>query len=88
MEGFQWTAGLPGRYASSARAKRSFCGNCGSYLVFQSEDWPGEVSVNTASFDNPESFPPRKHIFVRSQIPWFHIDDDLPRLADYGPESK
>jgi|SRR6185437_10028556 len=81
---FSWIAGKPGSHASSARARRSFCANCGSYLVFMSEDTPAEVSVNTASFDTPEAFPPRKHIFVTSQIPWLHIEDDLPRHPDYG----
>lgn len=84
--GFSWIAGEPRSYASSARARRSFCGDCGSYLVFMSEDTPAEVSVNTTSLDTPESFPPRKHIFVSSQVSWLHITDDLPRHPDYGPQ--
>ena len=39
---------------------RSFCPTCGSYLMFSSVDSPREVSLNTASFDTPEAFPPRK----------------------------
>jgi len=76
---FFWIAGEPGTYASSARGKRSFCTACGSYLVFASAESPAEVSVNTASFDTPEAFPPRKHIYVESRISWFHTADDLPR---------
>lgn len=81
---FSWTAGQPGAYRSSARATRSFCPRCGSYLLFVSDDFPGEVSVNTASFDAPEAFPPRKHIFVESRIPWFQTADDLPRHVGYA----
>jgi hypothetical protein len=40
---------------------------------------PAEVSINTASFDTPEIFPPRKHIYTESRISWFHTADDLPR---------
>jgi len=75
---FSWIAGEPGSYASSAFAKRQFCSNCGSYLVFTSTKSPAEVSVNTASFDDPGAFPPRKHIFVESRITWFNTADDLP----------
>jgi hypothetical protein len=81
---FSWIAGEPGSYASSAFAKRQFCSNCGSYLVFSSAKFPAEVSVNTASFDDPEAFPPQKHIFAESRIRWFRTDDDLPRHSGYG----
>jgi hypothetical protein len=81
---FSWIAGQPGTYASSARARRGFCANCGSYLVFNSMDSPAEVSVNTACFDAPEDFPPRKHIFVESRIPWFQTGDGLPQHRGHG----
>ena len=82
--GFAWIAGNAAAYPSSAHATRRFCASCGSYLVFSSTKSPQEVSVNTASFDNPEAFPPRKHIFVESRIPWFHTADELPENVGYG----
>ena len=82
--GFAWIAGNAAEYPSSAHATRRFCAACGSYLVFSSAKSPEEVSVNTASFDNPEVFPPRKHIFVESRIPWFHTADELPQNVGYG----
>lgn len=84
-DGFRWIAGTPAVYASSARARRFFCSNCGSYMVFATEDSPAEVSVNTASFDDPSVFPPKMHIFVESRISWFNTADDLPRYEGYGP---
>ena len=81
---FEWTAGKAAEYLSSAHATRHFCAACGSYLVFSSTNSPEEISVNTASFDTPEAFPPRKHIFVESRIPWFHTDDKLPENVGYG----
>lgn len=75
---FSWISGPATGYASSPRATREFCSACGSYLVFRNADLPAEVSVNTASLDDPKVFPPRMHIFVASRIPWFHTEDDLP----------
>jgi hypothetical protein len=96
LASFSWITGEPGRYASSAHAERDFCAKCGSYLVFTSTKSPTEVSVNTASFDDPGVFPPRKHIFAESRIPWFHTADELPihrgyeesPAADYGDSGK
>jgi hypothetical protein len=51
-------------------------------LVFR-QDNSNEVSVNTASLDDPAGFPPRKHIFVGSRIPWFRTNDTLPEHAGY-----
>jgi len=82
--GFSWISGEPSSYASSAHSKREFCATCGSYLVFRSTKFPDEVSVNTASFDNTNAFPPRRHLFVESQISWFRTADDLPREHGYG----
>jgi hypothetical protein len=81
---FSWTAGSPASYLSSPQIRRQFCAHCGSYLVFRQED-STEVSVNTASLDDPRSFQPRMHIFVESRIPWFRTDDDLPQHVGYGP---
>jgi hypothetical protein len=84
LQSFSWTAGSPATFVSSPRAQRQFCSNCGSYLVFRQRD-SGEISVNTASLDDPASFPPRLHIFTESRIPWFRTDDSLPRHIGYGP---
>src|ERR1017187_5558898 len=72
---FSWTAGMPDTFASSAHAKRHFCSHCGSYLVFVNADLPAEISVNTASFDDPGAYPPLKHIFTESRIGWFRTND-------------
>lgn len=85
VESFRWISGRPATYASSARAERAFCANCGSYMVFTTQECPGEVSINTASLDDPSAFPPRMHIFAESRIPWFRTEDALPHYRGYGP---
>ena len=81
---FSWMAGSPAIYVSSPNVQRQFCAECGSYMVFRIQD-SKEVSVNTASLDDPASFPPRMHIFTESRIPWFRTQDDLPHHVGYGP---
>ena len=79
-------AGSPATYISSHDARRQFCADCGSYMVFL-RNGSAEVSVNTASLDDPAAFPPRMHIFYESRIPWFRTDDALPQHVGYGPFS-
>src|SRR3974377_2309698 len=56
-QSFAWTAGSAATYSSSPKVRRQFCADCGSYLVCRREDNPAEVSVNTASLDDPAAFP-------------------------------
>jgi len=75
---FRFVKGQPRYYQSSASVERGFCENCGSrltYRIFGS----GSISVEVGSLDHPELTPPEYHIGVESQIPWFEIDDELPR---------
>ncbi len=85
---FAWIAGDPHTYASFARARRQFCAQCGSYMVFQGDDFPDEVSVNTASLDDPGAFAPQMHRFIESRIPWFHTRDALPAHQGCGPSKR
>jgi hypothetical protein len=84
LDSFSWIAGAPATYPSSPMIQRQFCADCGSYMVFRRAG-SAEVSINTASLDDPAAFPPRAHIFEESRIPWFRTDDDLPRHTGYGP---
>jgi hypothetical protein len=38
------------------------------------------VQIATGSLDEPERVRPQDHVWTGSQIPWFRIDDDLPRF--------
>jgi hypothetical protein len=84
-DSFAWIAEPPATYQSSPQARRQFCQHCGSYMIFLSDRFPDEVSINTASFDAPEAFPPAMHIFVSTRISWLHLDDRLPEYESYRP---
>jgi hypothetical protein len=83
---FKVTKGELKYYRSSAGAKRGFCGDCGSRVVFASEVDP-RVWVTLGSFDHPEDWPMTKgaswgrsqHIYVGSKVAWYAIDDGLPQ---------
>ncbi len=58
------------RYRSSNEAIRSFCGSCGSTLLFESQKWPGEVHVALANFTTPIDREPENHAFADSRVSW------------------
>jgi Uncharacterized conserved protein len=78
-EHFAFTAGEPARFASSARAVRTFCSRCGTPLTFQLHDTPEEIDVTICSLDDPERVVPQDHTWTRSQLPWIKLADELPR---------
>ena len=81
---FSWISGKPRAYVSSVHAVREFCRTCGSCLVLRSTLYSDVLSINTATFDDPNVFPPRKHIFVENRLVWFQTADDLPCHQEYG----
>lgn len=78
-EQVRWTSGDRKLYESSPDRRRGFCRNCGTTLTWEAE-WNGPwVGIHIGTFDRPEDLPPTEHIFCGEAIPWFHIEDDLPR---------
>jgi len=75
---FAYTAGEAAVYASSDHGRRELCAPCGSPLAFRSSKRPGEVDVTVGTLDRPQSFPPNRHIFTASRLPWLRLADDLP----------
>lgn len=80
-ETFTWEGGEPRKYRSSKYAERGFCPGCGSILFIDEEVLPGVVQVTLGSLDHPERVEADDHVWTRSRIPWFDIDDDLPRFS-------
>jgi len=84
---FSFSQGKSRGYQSSPRGLREFCASCGTQISFRDSTTPLRVDVNIASLDDPASIEPEYHIWVESRIPWLHIEDDLPRYTDEGPDS-
>jgi hypothetical protein len=84
---FSFAKGEPQSYRSSPEGLRQFCASCGTQIAFRGAATPTRIYVNIASLDDPASIEPEYHIWVGSCVPWLHIDDDLPRYTDEGPDT-
>jgi hypothetical protein len=85
----EWLTGEPRRYASSSKAERTFCGDCGTALTFRLNAEPDYVDVTLGSLDAPEAIRPDHHIFSTTRLPWIQLADGLPTFPgerDQGPE--
>jgi hypothetical protein len=38
------------------------------------------VQVTLGSLDNPERVSPQDHVWTDSKIPWFEVEDELPKF--------
>jgi hypothetical protein len=84
---FSFSKAEPASYPSSATGRRDFCAHCGTSLAFRDSATPERVDVYVGSLDDPASIEPEYHIWIGSRMPWLHIQDDLPRYTDNGPDS-
>ena len=85
--GFSYTKGRAASFASSLAARREFCTDCGTQLVFREAD-SELLDVTVASLDDPTAVEPEYHIWAASRIRWLHLDDSLPVYADAGPDDR
>jgi len=80
VESLSWIKGEPTRYRSSAYAERGFCSKCGSTLTMHEEILSDRVLVTVGSLDEAQRVRPDDHVWTKDQLPWFHINDRLPRF--------
>jgi hypothetical protein len=74
----------PKYYLSSAYGKRGFCEECGSRLVWKATDPANDwlTNVTVGSLDNSAEARPSTHIYVDTQLPWYQIDEALPKYRE------
>ena len=67
-------------YASSKRAERGFCAQCGSSLFWRPVDQPG-MGILAGTLDQPTGLKTIGHIFVGEKADFLEIDgDDAPQF--------
>lgn len=71
--------GTPATYVSSPGVTRSFCGNCGTPIAYETVRRPGEIDIYVNAFDEPERFRPSGHVFYAEHVDWLDLRDELPR---------
>ncbi|MFC3228486.1 GFA family protein [Marinibaculum pumilum] len=71
-EGLRW-------YASSAKARRAFCGTCGSTLFFKLNE-RDHVAVFAGALDDVEGLSLAGQIHAADAAGYYRVPDDLPQL--------
>ncbi len=66
-------------YASSDRARRGFCGTCGSSLFWEPVDQPG-TGILAGTLDQPTGLATIGHIFVDEKCDFIEIAGGAPRF--------
>lgn len=74
-------------YASSEHGRRHFCPQCGTGLFYTNEAiFPGQIDVQVATLDDPDTFPPQGQIQMAERIRWTDTLDALPKFDRYPGE--
>ena len=82
-ENFKVAKGKITYYQSSPGFQRGFCGNCGSSLVGNGDDYT-DIGIMAASLDDPGIAKPESNVFLDHKQPWVLVDESL-RNYDQGP---
>ncbi len=85
-DAFSYTTGQAGTFASSEKAVREYCRDCGTQLVFRSHINTSTIDITVNSLDEPGRFPPEYHIWFDERVAWIDYDDGLPRYAGDAPD--
>jgi hypothetical protein len=75
----EWTRGSPRRFASSNKAQRGFCADCGTPLTFEPG---GPVEIAVGAFDEPSVVPPTIQVNPADKLSFFDGLCELPTRKD------
>lgn len=81
---FRWTLGEEKalrHFGTDTGATRSFCGTCGSSLLYASPRWEGEVHVAVAALTTELDRAPKAHVYFDRAPGWSSHGGDLPRFG-------
>jgi hypothetical protein len=78
--GLTWTRGAPKWFQSSNRAKRGFCGDCGTPLVYLADDATAELAIG--AFDDPKVAAPAVQVNPVDKLPFVDTLHLLPTRTD------
>ena len=81
---FTITKGAVVTHNSSGASMRSFCGTCGTGLLFRNAEMlPGIVDIQSVTLDDPDALPPAVHIQTADRISWMETAHELPAFSHY-----
>jgi len=67
-------------YATSATARRGFCGECGTNLFWEPHDQPG-TGILAGTLDPPTQLKTIGHIFTAEKADFYKITDDAQQFV-------
>ena len=70
---------------SGKPSRRGFCPTCGCRLFGLADVAPHLMALSVGSLDDPATFQPGMHIYVKSAQPWDRVPDDLPAFPGLPP---
>jgi hypothetical protein len=79
-----WSRGFP-KTVIHADRERSFCGDCGTPLMFYDPNIPEWFEMNTCTFDDPSPHMPADECWLTDQVPWTRQLADLPKFKEHAP---
>ncbi|MEE9218934.1 MAG: GFA family protein [Acidobacteriota bacterium] len=72
-------------FRAESGTKRSFCRTCGSIIRCWSDDDPNLMEIAAGTLDTRLDQKPLSHIWVRSKVPWYEIQDGQPQHSTHSP---
>ncbi len=84
LDQFRYLQGEPAVYESSPGVRRFFCPRCGSPMAYAADRYPGDVHLHIGTLADPNRFVPHAHVFIREQLDWFEVADELRRYETLG----
>ena len=75
--GFRVTRGAIAWFESSAVARRGFCRDCGTPLIFDYPHAP-DIGLMAGCLDQPDLVPPVVQCGIESRVPWYGHLAELP----------
>ena len=86
-EQVRFTGATPKRHNTDDGVSRSFCGQCGSPVAYESDDQSGVIHLHLGLFDDLEQTPPQDHSFRKEKASWLNADEHLPD-NDWSPVNR
>ena len=78
-EGFEWTRGERGIFASSNLSDRGFCRDCGTPISLETD---GHIELMIGTLDDPSLAPPARQANPNDRLPVFKHLSTLPNSSD------
>ena len=86
LDKVEFTGAMPTRFPTDDGVVRSFCGQCGSPVAYESTDQENQIDLHLGLFDDLKQIKPQKHSFYAEKASWLQADEHLPKNT--GPSEQ